>query len=63
MDPNNLEGQPRTREELAENFRELDRTAPTPADKFRLMFGQPPLTNDQDPSRHRDPRGDQAGRP
>ena len=41
-DANNLEGA-RTREELAENFRELDRVAPTPADKFRLMFGQPPL--------------------
>lgn len=37
-DENNLEGT-RTREELAENFRELDRIAPTPAEKFRLMFG------------------------
>ena len=37
-DPNNLEGT-RTPEELAENFRELDRIAPTPAKKFRLMFG------------------------
>jgi hypothetical protein len=43
-DPNNLEGT-RTPEELAENFRELDRIAPTPADKFALMLGQlqPPL--------------------
>jgi len=45
-DPNNLEGT-RTPEEIAQNFRELQRVAPTPADRFRLMFGQPPLTNDQ----------------
>lgn len=38
-DPNNLEGA-RTPEELAENFRELNRIAPTTADKFRLMMGQ-----------------------
>lgn len=37
-DPNNLEGT-RTPEEIAENFRELNRIAPTPAEKFRLMFG------------------------
>jgi hypothetical protein len=37
-DPNNLEGT-RTPEELAESFRELDRIAPTPAEKFSLMFG------------------------
>jgi len=36
--PNNLEGT-RTPEELAENFRELNRIAPTPDDKFRLMLG------------------------
>jgi hypothetical protein len=62
-DPDNLEGPPLTREQLAENFRELQRVAPTAADKFRLMFGQLPLNHDQDPSRHRHPRGDQASRP
>jgi hypothetical protein len=36
-EPSNLEGT-RTPEELAENFRELDRVAPTPADKFKLMI-------------------------
>jgi hypothetical protein len=41
---NNLEGT-RTPEEVAENFRELDRIAPTPADKFALMFG---LTGEND---------------
>lgn len=38
-DPNNLEGAPRTREEMAENFRELNKVAPTPAEKLQLMFG------------------------
>lgn len=38
-DPNNLEGPPRTPEELAENFRELDKVAPTPAEKLMLMTG------------------------
>jgi hypothetical protein len=41
-DPNNIEGS-RTPEELAANFRELDRIAPTPAEKFALMFGHSPL--------------------
>jgi hypothetical protein len=41
-DPNNLEGTPPTREERAALARELDAVAPTPADKFRLMFGQRP---------------------
>ena len=36
-DPNDLEGT-RTPEEIAENFRELNRIAPTPADRFKLMF-------------------------
>lgn len=36
---NNLEGPPRTPEEMAQNARELDAVAPTPADKFALMFG------------------------
>jgi len=38
-DPNNLEGT-RTPEELAASLRELNRIAPTSAEKFRLMFGQ-----------------------
>jgi hypothetical protein len=46
-DPNNLEGT-RTPEELAENFRELDRIAPTPAEKFQLMFGQPRKTMNEE---------------
>jgi hypothetical protein len=41
-DPNNLEGDPPTPEERAAMARELDRVAPTPADKFALMFGQRP---------------------
>jgi len=45
-DPNNLEGS-RTREEIAENFRELNQIAPTPADKFRLMFVQPPFQHNE----------------
>lgn len=38
-DPNCLEGPGRTPEEVAQNARELDAVAPTPADKFALMFG------------------------
>lgn len=37
-DPNCLEGPGRTPEEVAQNARELDAVAPTPADKFALMF-------------------------
>ena len=37
--PDNLEGPPRTPEEMAADRRELERVAPTPGDKFRLMFG------------------------
>ena len=50
-DPNNLEGT-RTREELAENFRELERIAPTPSHKFALMFGQKPETHTMTPTRY-----------
>jgi len=35
----NLEGPPPTTEERAAMARELDAVAPTPAEKFRLMFG------------------------
>lgn len=35
----NLEGPPRTPDEPARNARELDAVAPTPAEKFRSMFG------------------------
>ena len=38
LDPNNLEGPPRTREEMAADARELDAVAPTPAEKFALML-------------------------
>jgi hypothetical protein len=38
----NLEGPPPTAEERAAMARELDAVAPTPADKFRLMFGKRP---------------------
>lgn len=38
LDPENLEGPPRTREERAADARELDAVAPTPAEKFALMF-------------------------
>lgn len=37
-DLNCLEGPGRTPEEVAQNARELDAVAPTPADKFALMF-------------------------
>jgi hypothetical protein len=40
--PNNLEGPPPTPEERAAMARELDAVAPTPGDKFRLMFGKRP---------------------
>lgn len=40
-DPNNLEGPGRTPEEMAAAFRELVTVAPTPADRFALMFGRP----------------------
>jgi hypothetical protein len=39
---NNLEGPPPTPEERAAMARELRRVAPTPGDRFRLMFGQRP---------------------
>lgn len=38
LDPNNLEGPGRTSEEMAAEHRELNRIAPTPADKLALMF-------------------------
>jgi hypothetical protein len=38
----NIEGDPPTEEERAAMARELDKVAPTPAEKFRLMFGQRP---------------------
>jgi hypothetical protein len=41
-DPNNLEGPPPTPEERAAMARELDAVAPTPGDKFALMFGHRP---------------------
>jgi hypothetical protein len=41
-DPNNLEGPPPTPEERAAMARELDQVAPTPADKFALMFNNRP---------------------
>lgn len=39
-DKDNLEGPGRTPEQMAAEHRELDKVAPTPGDKFRLMFGQ-----------------------
>lgn len=44
LDPNNLEDPERTREEMAADARELNRIAPTPAEKFALMFGGIPKT-------------------
>lgn len=44
-----LEGPGRTPEEMAADRRELNRVAPTPADKFQLMFN--PKINE--PLRHR----------
>lgn len=41
-DPNNIEGPPPTPEERAAMARELRRVAPTPGDRFRLMFGERP---------------------
>ena len=38
LDPDNLEGPGRTEAEMVADARELDRIAPTPADKFALMF-------------------------
>jgi len=38
-DPNCLEGPGRTPEELAENFRELNKVAPTAAEKLMRMTG------------------------
>ncbi len=38
-DPDCLEGPGRTREQVIADWQELDRVAPTPADKFALMFG------------------------
>ena len=37
--PMDIEGPGRTREQMAEDARELNRIAPTPAEKFALMFG------------------------
>lgn len=45
-DPDCLEGPGRTPEEMAAEWRELDRIAPTPAEKFQLMFN--PKTNEQE---------------
>ena len=45
LDPNNLEDPERTREEMAADARELNRIAPTPAEKFALMFGGIPNPN------------------
>jgi hypothetical protein len=42
LDPDNLEGQPPTPEERAAMAREMDAVAPTPTDKFQLMFVQRP---------------------
>lgn len=41
----NLEGPPRTREEMAADARALDAVAPTPEEKFALMFS---ASNDDD---------------
>lgn len=41
INPDCLEGPGRTEEERAADWRELDRVAPTPADKFALMFRGP----------------------
>lgn len=38
-DPDNLEGPGRTPEEMARMARDLAAVAPTPAHRFRLMFG------------------------
>ena len=40
LDPDNLEGPGRTRDEMAADARELNRIAPTPAEKLALMFGK-----------------------
>lgn len=40
-DPECLEGPPRTREEMAAEWRELNRVAPTAGDKLALMLGLP----------------------
>lgn len=37
----NREGQPRTPEQVAEEYRQLHAVAPTPAEKSKLMFGGP----------------------
>jgi hypothetical protein len=51
-DPNNLEGPPPTVEERAAMARELDALAPTPGDKFALMFGQRPTPRTDAEKRH-----------
>ena len=45
QDPDCLEGPGRTREEMARDHRELQRVAPTAADKFDLMFRGAPSTD------------------
>jgi hypothetical protein len=55
-DPNCLEGPGRTPEELAENFRELNKVAPTAAEKLMLMTGnlRPTPRTDAEEARMRD---------
>lgn len=48
-DPDNLEGPGRTREEIAEQSREPDRIAPTPSEKFQLMFSAMKLPDNLPP--------------
>lgn len=44
-DPDNLEGDPPTAQERAENWRELQKLHP--GNRFRLMLGLPMLTQDE----------------
>jgi hypothetical protein len=50
-DENNLEGRPPTPEERAAEWRELNRIAPTPADKMALMMS---FQNEQEPDDYLD---------
>jgi hypothetical protein len=47
LDPDCLEGPPRTREERAADARALEEVAPTPAEKIALMFGKIKETTDE----------------
>ena len=47
-DPNCLEGRGRTPEQMAADYHALQAAAPTPADKFALMFGHPRPTPETD---------------